>query len=187
MAEGAITYPRTYGVRGRKAWKRGRYFYLSIGSRRIIIEYVDWTFKTFIYEKRSAPDRAFLRRDFETRHKSAFLRYIATNEHAALEAAGFGAGQIDSMAKGIQPRGYSVHHKLPLDDSGDNSFANLLLIRESPEHAALTAYQNSVMRGLRDGETRETDFPVPERDIVVYPPTNDPPITRLLWPTKKTP
>lgn len=88
------------------------------------------------------------------------------------------------MAKGNPPPAYSVHHKLPLDDSGDNSHANLVLIRETPEHAALTAYQNSVTQGLRDGESRQIDFPVPNRDIVVYPPTNGAAVTLQLWPMK---
>jgi len=185
MVEGAITYPRTYGKRRRPAWTRGNRLYLTIASREVIIEFVEWTFKLITYLKRSAPQRTALRREFETRYRSEFLKHLAANERAALEAAGFSATEIDEMARGVRPRGYSVHHKLPLDDGGDNSFANLVLIRESPEHAALTAYQISVTRGLRDGHAREVGFPLPKLTIVVYPPTNDPPTTLVLWPRKE--
>ncbi|MHB8144147.1 MAG: hypothetical protein ACYDA5_03970 [Vulcanimicrobiaceae bacterium] len=184
MAGGAISYPRTYGRRRGKWWRRGKKVYLSIASRRIIIEYTEWTFKAITYVKRTASLRAALRRDFDAKQKADFLKRIAETERDALMAAGFTQLHIDAMAKGVQPRGYSVHHKLPLDDGGDNSHANLVLIRETHEHAALTAYQNSVTKGMRDGEAREVDFPVPERDIVVYPPTNDPPKTLPLWPLK---
>jgi uncharacterized protein YnzC (UPF0291/DUF896 family) len=157
---------------------------LALNSRRIIIQYNDWTFKAIVYTKRAASERAKLRREFERAYRAGFLKDIATNNRPDLEAAGFTPDQIAAMARGKQPRGYSVHHLLPLDDGGDNSSANLLLIRESPEHAALTGYQKNMMQGLREVESREIDFPVPEGRIVVYPPTNDPPTTLPLWPVK---
>ena len=181
---GVVSYPRTYGRRRKKAWWKNGGLYLSIDVRKIIIEYKSWKFKPFSYVKRTAPERSTLRRAFDTQHKKEFLKSIAANNRPELEKAGLTSEDIRDMLRGEQPNGYSVHHILPLDDNGDNSHDNLILIREEPEHQAITAFQNSLTRGLREGESRDVDFPVPDGRVVIHPPTDDPPTTLPLWETK---
>nr|MBP3282926.1 hypothetical protein [Treponema sp.] len=76
-----------------------------------------------------------------------------------------------AMKEGLVPEGWQVHHKLPLDDSGDNSFDNLVLIKNEPYHKVITNYQNSVTRGLKEGDCKTVKFPIVEGSI--YPPKNN--------------
>ena len=75
------------------------------------------------------------------------------------------------MKEGLVPECWQVHHKLPLDDSGDNSFDNLVLIKNEPYHKVITNYQNSVTRGLKEGDCKTVKFPIVEGSI--YPPKNN--------------
>jgi hypothetical protein len=75
------------------------------------------------------------------------------------------------MSHGIRPDGWQVHHKLPLDDGGTNAFDNLVLSKYEPYHKVFTNHQNAVTKGLRQGETRLVEFPVP--DDFVYPLPSD--------------
>ncbi|MGG1688404.1 HNH endonuclease signature motif containing protein [Pseudalkalibacillus sp. NRS-1564] len=34
----------------------------------------------------------------------------------------------------LKRNGYQVHHKLPLDDGGNNDLSNLILIKNDPNH-----------------------------------------------------
>ena len=61
-----------------------------------------------------------------------------------------------------------MHHKLPLDDGGNNDFANLVLIKNDPYHLTITNAQNAATRGMQEGETRQVNWPIPEG--FVYPP-----------------
>ena len=56
-------------------------------------------------------------------------------------------------------------HKLPLADSGDNSFENLVLIKNEPYHKVITNYQNSVTKGLNEGESKIIEFPIPKGNV----------------------
>ncbi len=55
---------------------------------------------------------------------------------------------------GRVPDGWQVHHKILLDDSGTNSFDNLVLIQNEPYHKVITNYQNSVARQINVGEAK---------------------------------
>ena len=69
---------------------------------------------------------------------------------------------------GKVPTGWQVHHKYPLDDGGNNHFGNLVLMRNDPFHKALTNAQRSLTYGLRVGEARVVQLPMPRG--LVYPP-----------------
>ena len=71
------------------------------------------------------------------------------------------------MAKGGVPKLYRVHHKLPLDDGGDNSVSNLMLIEDDPWHLAITNLQNVNTIGLQPGQTVNLKWPLYNGDI--YP------------------
>ena len=120
------------------------------------------------YTKRPDADRIALRGKFPT-VRTRFLKHLANDptKHAALRKAGLSDKQIGVMKKGVQPDGYQVHHKLPLDDGGDNSFSNLMLIKNDPWHKALTNYQNAFNKGMKPGETRPVEWPIFNGDI--YP------------------
>jgi hypothetical protein len=53
-----------------------------------------------------------------------------------LRKAGLGEDDIARMKDGLHPKGWQVHHNLPLDDGGTNDFTNLVLIKNDPYHRA---------------------------------------------------
>ena len=118
------------------------------------------------YIKRDTIELNKLRSDFNTSVRKNFLEELSKNVEY-LEEAGFTEKDILKMQNGRVPDGWQVHHKLPLDDSGTNSFDNLLLIKNEPYHKVITNYQNSFSKQLKVGEVRKVNWPIPEGDI--YP------------------
>jgi hypothetical protein len=72
-----------------------------------------------------------------------------------LQRAGLTEAQIEGMRAGKRPKGYQVHHKLSLDDTGTNDLDNLILVKEVPFHRALTGHQNSWTSKLKAADPGE--------------------------------
>ena len=126
--------------------------------------------QTIQYVKRTEEELAKLRRAFNNSEREKFLKHVASDPDkvAQLKAAGLSDIDIRMMRDGGVPDGFQVHHKLPLDDSGTNDIGNLVLIKNEPYHKALTNAQGELTRGMKPGETRTVDFPIPPG--FVYPP-----------------
>ena len=124
--------------------------------------------ENFVYLKRDRVQYDQLRRDFDNHGRSDFLKRLGENEDK-LRAAGFNDADIALIQRGRVPEGYHVHHKKPLDDGGDNSFDNLVLIKNDPYHQAITNEQKRLVGDLQPGQSRTVDFPITEGSI--YPPT----------------
>lgn len=107
-----------------------------------------------------------MRKEFDSKERKYFLKDLSKNEDE-LRQAGLSDDDILDMRDGYVPDGWQVHHKLPLDDSGDNSFDNLVLIKNEPYHKVITNYQNSISKGISVGESKVVEFPIPEGNI--YP------------------
>ncbi len=118
-------------------------------------------FISLAYTKRSKTDTKALRDKFAPIRKN-FLIALGSDptKRATLKKAGLTDAEIDDMANGIRPRDCQVHHKLPLDDGGDNSEQNLLLIKNDPYHLAITNYQNVATEGMSPGDTRILQWPM---------------------------
>jgi uncharacterized protein len=126
----------------------------------------------FNYTKRDRVEYDQLRRDFDNHGRSDFLRRLGADKERELRAAGMNDADIALIQQGKVPQGWQVHHKKPLDDGGDNSFDNLVLIKNDPYHQAITNAQRRLVGDLVPGETRAVDFPIPQGSI--YPPTPTP-------------
>lgn len=122
------------------------------------------------YVKRDRVEYQALRNTFDSKVRGDFLRDLASDPAKvdALRRAGLDQAAIDRIASGRVPQGWQVHHKLPLDDGGTNSFDNLVLIRNDPHHIALTNAQRTLVGDLGVGQSRQVDFPIPRG--FVYPP-----------------
>jgi hypothetical protein len=122
------------------------------------------------YTKRDRTQYENLRNQFDNTERAKFLKALADDPEkvATLRKAGLDASDIADMKAGKPPAGYRVHHKLSLDDGGDNGFENLVLIKEMPYHQAITNEQSTLFRHLKVGETKVAEFPIPEG--FVYPP-----------------
>jgi len=120
--------------------------------------------KQINYIKRDPAEAAALRREFNSSIRKSFLKDIAGTPEAASK---FSPSDLLRMSEGGVPGGWSVHHKLPLDDGGTNAFDNLPLIENEPFHKVLTNMQSSVARGMIAGESKVTPWAVPTGSI--YP------------------
>ncbi|MCY7959467.1 T7SS effector LXG polymorphic toxin [Bacillus spizizenii] len=125
--------------------------------------------KEISYTKRSSEETAKLRRKFNSSIKKQFLKGLSNdpNKVKKLKKAGLTDKDIARMKDGLNPKGYQVHHKLPLDDGGTNDMDNLILIKNDPYHKAITNEQNSLTKGLTPGETKKINWPIPNGEI--YP------------------
>ncbi|HEX5746215.1 MAG TPA: hypothetical protein VFZ09_08220 [Archangium sp.] len=122
------------------------------------------------YTKRDRAEYEKLRNKFDSTEREKFLKSLANDPDKVeqLKKAGLDSNDIASMKAGKPPEGYRVHHKLSLDDGGDNSFDNLVVIKEVPYHQTITNEQSALFRSLKVGETKVADFPIP--DGFIYPP-----------------
>ncbi len=113
------------------------------------------------YVKRTDVARKALRDKFDASIRKNFIKHLGNDPQmrARLKQSGLTDGEIDDMADGIRPDNYQVHHKLPLDDGGDNSFTNLLLMKHDPYHKSLTNLQIELTRGMKPGDTRVIKWP----------------------------
>ncbi|MFT4448557.1 T7SS effector LXG polymorphic toxin [Bacillus subtilis] len=125
--------------------------------------------KEISYTKRSPEETEKLRRKFNSSIKKQFLKGLSNdpNKVKKLKKAGLTDKDIARMKDGLNPKGYQVHHKLPLDDGGTNDMDNLILIKNDPYHKAITNEQNSLTKGLTPGETKKINWPIPNGAI--YP------------------
>lgn len=123
--------------------------------------------KGFRFVKRSAAEREALRAAFDATERKAFLKGLKESE---LKAAGLTEAEIAKVMRGEVPKGFQVHHKFPLDDSGTNVPENLVLIRNSPDHQLLTNHQNYTTGHLKPGESVTVDWPTFPAGTSVWPP-----------------
>lgn len=123
--------------------------------------------KEINYIKRDPADAEDLRKAFDRTERKKFLKDLSNNQEA-LKKAGLSDDDILDLEDGLVPDGWQVHHKLPLDDGGNNSLDNLVLIKNEPYHKTITNFQNSFAKKLKMGENKTVDWPIPEGSI--YPP-----------------
>ncbi|MDP9708900.1 UNVERIFIED_ORG: hypothetical protein J2X80_000973 [Pseudomonas fluorescens] len=137
-----------------------------------------FTFENFRFEKKLDRNQYDYERDKQyPKVKRQWLKDIAVSHAQVLRNAGFSQAVIDKMARdGLNPvvagKTYQVHHRKPLDDSGDNNTDNFILIRDDVEHRAVHGHYNpaelSIDR-LKPGEWVMVALPTPPMDSIVYP------------------
>jgi hypothetical protein len=123
----------------------------------------DVEIREITYERRSRESLDKLRKEFDSTKRKNFLKLIANDPEkiAIMKKAGLTDAQIAKVAGGNVPKGYNVHHKIPLDDGGTNDFDNLVLIKNSPEHYTITNAQRDLTSHIPYGESVDIKFPIP--------------------------
>ncbi|MDR0173130.1 HNH endonuclease signature motif containing protein [Enterobacter sichuanensis] len=114
------------------------------------------------YIRRPREEYITLRNQFDNSVRKNFLKKISTD---ASVTDYFNEEQIGIFARGGVPKSWQVHHKLPLDDGGDNSFENLILMKTSPYHQVLNNTQALIIKQLRPGESMDVLWPMPNGSI----------------------
>ena len=69
------------------------------------------------------------------------------------------------MKDGLVPKGYQLHHELPLNDSGTNDFSILVLIKNELYHKVITNYQNSFARTMKIWDNKEVLWSIIGKNI----------------------
>lgn len=125
-------------------------------------------FEEITYTKRSEADTEVLRRKFKSSVRSSFMKKISSEPAyiRELRMAGFENDDLDLMQLGRVPDDWQVHHKLPLDDGGDNGFHNLLLIKNTPYHSMVTGYQKTNTGKSQPGQSKQLRWPTYSQGIV---------------------
>ncbi len=116
---------------------------------------------SYIRAKKVEPEIANAYRvDFDQNVRGNFLKSLADTpqKEQHLRNLGFSTGDINRLKDGLTPIGFDVHHKFPLDWGGTNSYDNLVLIKGTPHHAALTNTQNELTRDLDPGDWIEGEW-----------------------------
>ena len=103
------------------------------------VEIPNISLKEIEYAKRAREEYQKLRREFDLTVRKEFLKDIS-KDNDKLRELGISESDIQKLADGLVTKGYQVHYQLPLDDSGTNSFENLVLIKNDPYHKVVTAY-----------------------------------------------
>ncbi|WP_148381809.1 HNH endonuclease [Pseudenterobacter timonensis] len=116
------------------------------------------------YIRRPREEYVILRNQFDNSVRKKFLKNISTDTSIKNYLSD---EQIGILARGGVPKSWSVHHKLPLDDSGDNSFENLILMKTNPYHQTLNNAQTLITKQLKPGESIDTLWPVPNGSVYI--------------------
>jgi hypothetical protein len=124
----------------------------------------DFYIDTFEYIKRASEELNKLRKAFNSSERKKFLEKISKDADNIkdLKKAGLTDDEIKLIENGKVPQGYQVHHKKPLDDGGDNSFDNLVLIKNDPYHKSITNLQADLTKGMNPGNSKIVDWPMLE-------------------------
>ena len=116
------------------------------------------------YFRRNRLEYNALRKEFNSTVRPAFLKSLANHPDALTT---FDSDNLLRLANGKVPAGWEVHHKIPLDDGGTNTFENLTLIQSSPYHYTLSKAQGTITKALPYNESAEVLWPAPKN--VIYP------------------
>uniref|UniRef100_UPI000A58BA62 HNH endonuclease signature motif containing protein n=2 Tax=Aliivibrio fischeri TaxID=668 RepID=UPI000A58BA62 len=133
------------------------------------IELDNISINTINYKKRDREEYTQLRKEFDNSIRKNYLTDLSKNSEVVLQLKSHGVKDIEiaKLANGKVPRGYQVHHKIPLDDGGTNNYENLVLIRNSPEHSVFTTYQKQQTSNLSVGSDVSVQWPSPNGSV--YP------------------
>ena len=122
----------------------------------------------FKYIKKTDAELESLREAFDNGVRADFVKNLASENIDDLKKLHFTDIDIKNMNNGKVPTGFEVHHKLPLDDGGSNSFENLILIQDN-YHDVFTFYQNTFTKTnkfLDDGYA-VVDWVIPTGQVYV--------------------
>ncbi len=129
----------------------------------------DVNIQEIIIIKRSSAEVEQMRKKFNSSVRKNFLMDLG-KQPEYLKNAGFTDEEILVIQRGYLPKGWQVHHKIPLEMGGTNDFSNLVLIQNEPYHKVFTNYQKQVMYGMKEGNTVKVTWPQPNGNI--YPRTH---------------
>ena len=122
---------------------------------------VEWT----VPDKKT---RKKLRNGFDKVRKE-FLMHIGETMEPALRDLGLTDKQIQQIKEGSAPKGYNVHHKLPIHGGGKNEFSNLILIPMPPHNELHQKVMDPQVAQMQSGESKKVLIPWTDDMVYVDP------------------
>lgn len=141
---------------------------LKLKKNSVLLENFTWV--RFKYVKRLTSETDKLRSIFNYKVRQKFINeVILSNPENVTKLKKLGMNELDikKLQDGFMPKGWQVHHKYSLDDSGTNDLFNLILIKNDPFHKSLTVYQNSFAQKMKAGDAVLVDWPI--HFDIIYP------------------
>jgi hypothetical protein len=163
---GVITYPRTDNSDDRLYVETENGLLIQIDNGKGYLYLPGWKIYQVTYIKRDESERMKLRDSFNSNARKQFLKEQAKSSEVlqALQEANVPEVEILKLQKGFVPKGYEVHHKLPLDDGGDNNHNNLILIPKSPHHTAIHRIHKETKILKVAGHSIDTVLAIPKNE-----------------------
>lgn len=100
--------------------------------------------------------------------RADFLREIGRTHEKELRAIGMNDAMIEMVKSGRTPKGYNVHHKLPIHGGGKNEFKNFILTPLYPHDQWHHDIIDPQIDGLAEGESRK--IMLPYGDEMIFDP-----------------
>ncbi len=123
------------------------------------------------YRVPSKEERKKKRSSFDAA-REGFLKYIGEKCVFQLRRLGITNEQLAQIKNGKVPNGYNVHHKLPLQGGGTNSFSNLIFIPIKPHDELHNCIIKPQIGEIEAGESKKILLPWSDK-MVYEPPEND--------------
>ena len=101
--------------------------------------------------------------------RADFLREIGRTHEKELRAIGMNDSMIEMVKSGRTPKGYNVHHKLPIHGGGKNEFSNFILMPIPPHDDLHHKVLDAQVLNMREGESKMVKLPWSD-DMVYIPP-----------------
>ncbi len=101
--------------------------------------------------------------------RADFLREIGRTHEKELRAIGMNDAMIEMVKSGRTPKGYNVHHKLPIHGGGKNEFKNFILMPIPPHDDLHHKVLDAQVLKMQEGDSKMVKLPWSD-DMVYIPP-----------------
>ena len=101
--------------------------------------------------------------------RADFLREIGRTHEKELRAIGMNDAMIEMVKSGRTPKGYNVHHTLPIHGGGKNEFSNFILMPIPPHDDLHHKVLDAQVLKMQEGDSKMVKLPWSD-DMVYIPP-----------------
>lgn len=101
--------------------------------------------------------------------RADFLREVGRTHEKELRAIGMNDSMIAMVKSGRTPKGYNVHHKLPIHGGGKNEFSNFILMPIPPHDDLHHKVLDPQVCRMQEGDRKTVKLPWSDNMVYVPP------------------